>query len=80
MFGTTFFMYDSGMKNNIETPRLDLGVVIYVSLTPLLGMSWWWSEGQRLEFVVILGNFMEINSILPLNLILDRPTASLMQM
>lgn len=32
VFGTTFFMYDHGVKNNIETPRLDLGVVIYVSL------------------------------------------------
>lgn len=30
MFGTTFFMYDNGLKNNVETPRLDLGVVIYV--------------------------------------------------
>lgn len=31
VFGTSFFMYDNGMKNNDETPRLDLGVVIYVS-------------------------------------------------
>jgi hypothetical protein len=31
VFGTTFFMYDNGLKNNEETPRLDLGVVIYVS-------------------------------------------------
>lgn len=23
-------MYDSGVKNNVESPRLDLGVVIYV--------------------------------------------------
>lgn len=25
-------MYDNGLKNNEESPRLDLGVVIYVSL------------------------------------------------
>lgn len=31
VFGTTFFMYNNGLKNNEETPRLDLGVVIYVS-------------------------------------------------
>lgn len=35
VFGTTFFMYDSGLKNNEETPRLDLGVVIYVSFKQL---------------------------------------------
>lgn len=33
VFGTTFFMYDHGMKNNVLTPRLDLGVVIYVNTT-----------------------------------------------
>lgn len=31
VFGTTFFMYDNGLKNHSETIRLDLGVVIYVS-------------------------------------------------
>lgn len=33
VFGTTFFMYDNGLKNHSETIRLDLGVVIYVSWT-----------------------------------------------
>ncbi|XP_058055068.1 protein king tubby [Anopheles bellator] len=29
VFGTTFFVYDSGTKNDNATPRLDLAVVIY---------------------------------------------------
>lgn len=37
VFGTTFFMYDSGLKNNIENARLDLGVVIYVSIISIYG-------------------------------------------
>ena len=32
IFGTTFFIYDNGLKGNVESPRLDLGVVIYVSI------------------------------------------------
>lgn len=31
VFGTTFFIYDNGEKGNVESPRLDLGVIIYVS-------------------------------------------------
>uniref|UniRef100_A0A182ISR9 Protein king tubby n=1 Tax=Anopheles atroparvus TaxID=41427 RepID=A0A182ISR9_ANOAO len=29
VFGTTFFVYDSGVKNDATAPRLDLAVVIY---------------------------------------------------
>lgn len=29
VFGTTFFVYDSGSKSQIESPRLDLAVIIY---------------------------------------------------
>lgn len=32
VFGTTFYVYDGGSKSKIENPRLDLAVVIYVSL------------------------------------------------
>jgi hypothetical protein len=34
VLGTTFVMFDNGMKNQKgeESPRLDLGVVIYVSM------------------------------------------------
>lgn len=31
VFGTTFFVYDSGKKEDHGNPRLDLAVVIYVS-------------------------------------------------
>lgn len=31
VFGTSFTVYDSGSKENTESPRLDLAVVIYVS-------------------------------------------------
>lgn len=32
VFGTTFFVYDSGTKNDAAAPRLDLAVVIYVRM------------------------------------------------
>lgn len=31
VFGTTFFVYDNGKKDDPVSPRLDLAVVIYVS-------------------------------------------------
>lgn len=31
VFGTSFTVYDSGSKENTESPRLDLAVIIYVS-------------------------------------------------
>lgn len=48
IFGTTFFMYDNGLKNNTETIRLDLGVVIYD--TNILGF-----KGPRNMTVLIPG-------------------------
>lgn len=48
VFGTTFFMYDNGLKNNTETIRLDLGVVIYD--TNILGF-----KGPRNMTVLIPG-------------------------
>lgn len=30
MFGTTFFVYDSGSKTNADEGRLDMAVIIYV--------------------------------------------------
>lgn len=48
VFGTTFFMYDNGLKNNIENPRLDMGVVIYD--TNILGF-----KGPRNMTVLIPG-------------------------
>ncbi|CRK89642.1 CLUMA_CG003384, isoform A [Clunio marinus] len=48
ILGTSFFMYDNGLKNNIETPRLDLGVVIYD--TNILGF-----KGPRNMTVLIPG-------------------------
>lgn len=32
VFGTSFTVYDSGSKENTESPRLDLAVIIYVSI------------------------------------------------
>lgn len=56
IFGTTFFMYDNGLKNHEETPRLDLGVVIYVSYCKEL--KWWrkiarnWGDREFLSYEV----------------------------
>lgn len=30
VFGTTFFVYDNGSKNNVEESRQDMAVIIYV--------------------------------------------------
>jgi tubby-related protein 1 len=38
VFGTTFFIYDNGGKDS-ETPRLDLGVVIYVGFLFEIGLN-----------------------------------------
>lgn len=41
VFGTTFFVYDSNKKEDHANPRLDLAVVIYVSILNRACMLWY---------------------------------------